>query len=165
MMRVSLIVSSLALLVSFYTGKDRKVPVYKKYESFKALLEKNNDTTYVINFWATWCKPCVEELPYFERINGEYDNEKVKVILATIDFRENLNNRVLPFLKKEKIKSQVVLFDDHRQNDWIPKIDENWSGSIPATYIYKGDSSVFYEQSFTYNELKEAITPILNYQP
>lgn len=147
------------LLLSATEGKD--IPVYKSYEDFAPLLHQENDTTYVINFWATWCKPCVAELPYFDQLAEEYKDEKVKVILVSMDFSDQIKARLKPFLKKKKVASEVVVFDAPKPNQWIPKIDKDWSGAIPATYIYRGKEQAFYERSFEYEELKEVVTPFL----
>src|SRR5690606_6809447 len=52
----------------------------------KKYFQKKNDSIYVINFWATWCKPCIKELPAFEKIASEYADKKVKVLLVSLDF-------------------------------------------------------------------------------
>lgn len=126
------------------------------------MLQKNNDTTYVINFWATWCKPCVEELPFFDSIAAKYQNDKLKVLLVSIDFESAIEKRVLPFIKTKNVQSEVVIFDDAAQHKWIPKIDKNWSGAIPATYIYQGKKTAFYEKQFTQAELDNVVKPFLN---
>ena len=138
-----------------------RIPSYD-FETFQEkILQKSNDTTYVVNFWATWCKPCVKELPYFERINKEYADKKVKVILASLDFPNKVQSQVVPFIKKNKLHSEIVLLDDADANSWIPKVSKEWSGAIPATVIYKNDSRAFYEKSFTYEELKTEIQNLL----
>jgi len=124
-------------------------------------LQKKNDSIYVINFWATWCKPCIKELPAFEKIASEYSNEKVKVLLVSLDFPEKLDSQVVLFIKKNKIKSEVVLLDDPDANSWIPKVSEQWSGAIPATIIYKKENRKFYEQSFTFEELETELKTFL----
>jgi len=95
----------------------------------------------------------VGELPYFELINSRYPDAEVEVILVSLDLPKHVETKLIPFLKKQKIQSKVILLDDPDANSWIPKVDEEWSGSIPATYIYKGNVSKFYERSFTYNDL------------
>ncbi len=136
------------------------VPTYT-FDEFEGLLYKNDDKTYVINFWATWCKPCVKELPYFESLKQNYKDDNLEVILVSLDFPEQVESRLIPFIKKRNLKSQVVLLDDPDANRWIPKVDQNWSGAIPATIIYKQEERSFYEQSFTYDELEKQLKSYL----
>ncbi|GEQ87281.1 hypothetical protein ULMS_27890 [Patiriisocius marinistellae] len=136
--------------------KKSRVPSYN-FEELSRFLTKQNDTTYVINFWATWCKPCIAELPAFEKLNAEAASRKVKVLLVSLDFPEKVENQVIPFLDRNGIKSDVILLDDADANSWIPKVDSTWSGAIPATLIYKKNTRKFYEQSFNYEELKTEV--------
>ncbi|WP_037373265.1 TlpA family protein disulfide reductase [Salinimicrobium xinjiangense] len=132
------------------------------FEEFNTkYLQQKNDTTYIINFWATWCKPCVKELPVFEKVNEQYKDRKVKVVLASLDFPDKLQNQVIPFVKKFDLQSKVVLLDDPDANSWIPKVSEEWSGAIPATIIYNSKELRFFEGSFTYEELNKELTTIL----
>ncbi len=123
--------------------------------------QKKTDSIYVVNFWATWCKPCVKELPAFEKISAEYSDEKVIVLLVSLDFPDKIESQVMPFLQKNNIKSEVVLLDDADANSWIPKVSPEWSGAIPATIIYKKDNRKFYERSFTFEELENELKTYL----
>lgn len=143
-----------------FSDKGIEIPVYD-FENFEHLLNVNDGKTRVINFWATWCKPCVAELPYFELINSRYPNKEVEVILVSLDLPNHVETKLIPFVKKQRIQSKIVLLDDPDANTWIPKVNENWSGSIPATIIYKGNTSNFYERSFTYDELERELKKIL----
>lgn len=127
------------------------------FENFKPLLKQQDDVIYVINFWATWCKPCVEELPTFVTLHEKYQNKNVKVLLVSLDFPTKIKEQLIPFIKIKKLEPEVILLDDPDQNNWIPQISEKWSGAIPATLIYKNNKSEFYEQSFTYETLEQAI--------
>jgi len=133
------------------------------YNQLKPYLERKDDKTYVVNFWATWCAPCVKELPYFEKINKAYANQNVEVLLVSLDFPKQVDKKLIPFIKKRNLQSEVVLLHDTNENVWIPAINENWSGALPATLIYNKNNRKFYEQSFTYealeNELKIFINP------
>ncbi|WP_317897421.1 TlpA disulfide reductase family protein [Aurantibacillus circumpalustris] len=120
----------------------------------------NNDTTYVINFWATWCKPCVEELPAFDSLSVLKSNSPVKVILVSIDFKEELGKKVMPFLAKHSVKSTCVLLDEVNGNDFIDRISPLWSGAIPATLIKKGNKKVFIEKKIKLTELLSAIESV-----
>lgn len=139
-------------------GFAQQVPVIK-IDQIQNMLSKNNDTLYVLNFWATWCAPCVEELPHFEQINKEFSAKKVKVILVSMDFKGKLESKLIPFVSKNKIKSTVVLLDEPDYNAWIDKIDPAWSGAIPATILSKPSKGIkeFYEKQFDYPTLKSLI--------
>ena len=124
------------------------------YNELKPFLEKKDDKIYIINFWATWCAPCVKELPYFEKINKEYADRNVEVLLVSLDFPKQVEKKLIPFINRKKIASEVVLLDDINEDFWIKAIDENWSGAIPATIIYNNNKRKFYEQSFDYETLE-----------
>lgn len=131
------------------------------YETLEPLLNKSDDKTYVINFWAIWCKPCVEELPAFEKLHKLYAGKNVVVILVSLDFPNQIESRLIPFMTENKLKSTVIAMVDTDQNSWIPKVDESWSGAIPATLIYNKNKRTFYEQSFTYKQLEQEVTNFL----
>ncbi len=137
-----------------------KIPAID-FETLQPMLYKNNDTTYVVNFWATWCKPCIKELPAFEKLNTTYASHKVKVLLVSLDFPKQLGSHVIPFVKERNIKSQVVLLEDPDANSWIPKVDPTWSGAIPATLLYNTNNRKFYERTFTYEDLENELKSIL----
>lgn len=156
----------LFLLMLFCFSKTisaQKVALYKTNDLLKRIYN-NSDTIYVVNFWATWCKPCVAELPAFEKINLEFQSSngsatKVKVLLVTMDFKEDLKIRVKPFLKKNNYQTEVVLFDEINGNDFISKIAEQWSGAMPATIITQNNKQRFelYEKKLNYEFLKNAL--------
>lgn len=137
-----------------------EVPVYD-FDEFQHLVYQNEDKVRIVNFWATWCKPCVAELPYFEMINSKYKQKNVEVILVSLDLPTHIESKLIPFLEKQKIDSKVLVLDDPDANSWIPRVNTNWSGAIPATIIYKGGTANFYEQSFTYNELEKQLKRVL----
>jgi thiol-disulfide isomerase/thioredoxin len=140
--------------------KEQQVPIVD-FEGLQPILNLKNDTTYVVNFWATWCTPCVKEIPYLETINGEYSNKKVKVILINLDFPNHYETRLLPFIAEKKLKSKVIMLDDPNANSWINLVNPNWSGSIPATLIYNKKERRFFEKAFELDELKQIVDEML----
>lgn len=126
-----------------------------------AFLELVDDKIYVLNFWATWCKPCIVELPAFEELNAKYKGENVEVVLVSLDFPQKLESAVVPFVIKKGLKSKVVLLDDDDSNRWIPLVDSTWSGAIPVTLMVKNGERKFYERSFTFEELETELKTIL----
>ena len=132
------------------------------YDGFEAFLNKKDNKVHVVNFWATWCAPCVKELPYFEQLNASYADENVEVLLVSLDFPHLYESKLKPFILKNKLASKVIVLDDPDMNRWIPKVDSLWSGSIPATVIYNKQKRKFFEQSFTYSELENELKSFLN---
>lgn len=136
-------------------------PVYN-YDQLSQFINKDDGKTYVINFWATWCKPCVEELPYFEQLNDSYKNDKVKVILVSLDFKKQFEKKLVPFMVERNLKSDVMVLLDPDSNTWINKVSDEWSGAIPATIIHNGKKREFREGSYaSFDELNNIVKTYL----
>ena len=134
------------------------------YDKLKPAYTNNSDTLYVVNFWATWCRPCVEELPHFMEVTGKFSNtEKFKMILVSLDDSERADNSVKNFAKRLKLNTDLYLLDDiKRMNEWIRDTDSSWSGSIPATlFVKKGKSLHFTEGTLSKEELETLIKKYL----
>jgi len=140
-----------------------QVPVYG-FEGFEAaiLKRKEENTTYIVNFWATWCGPCVAELPHFLELEKRYKGKNVKFIFVSLDFINNLETTLVPFLDKRKIDSEMVVLNQKNVDVWMEKIDKKWSGAIPATLIYNAKGRKFIEDKFdTVDELEKVLIPML----
>lgn len=143
-----------------HVAENQDLEIYD-YDGLKPLINKEDDKVHVVNFWATWCAPCVKELPYFEIINKKYKDEGVEVLLVSLDFPSKYETNLKPFIKKRQLKSKVVALNDTDQNRWIPGIDKDWSGALPATIIYNKEKRNFYERSFTLEELETLLKQFL----
>lgn len=152
-MKKTIIILFIGLVGITATAQDIKEISFKEDIEQRAIASP--DTVYVINFWATWCAPCVKELPYFEQLTEKYKNEAVKVILVSLDFKSKLQKELIPFVKKHQLKSEVVI-SKNIDEEFINSVDKNWSGAIPATLVihYQKGVRKFYEQEFTFQELE-----------
>jgi thiol-disulfide isomerase/thioredoxin len=150
-MRKFVIVVVLLTMVSSKPHSSHKL----KISPLMNRIQQGADTSYVVNFWATWCIPCVEELPLFGRIDSIHKNEKVKVILMSLDFERDMETKMLPLLKKKNIHAEAHLVDEINDNEWMPKVDRSWQGNIPATLIVntKNNYRLFLPRETTRNEI------------
>ena len=145
---------------STLTNNDDNITVYN-FEELFGTFDLSDNTTYVVNFWATWCSPCIKELPYFEYVNQSFSNDNVKVILVSLDFPSQVENKLKPFIAKNNIKSSVVILDDSDINSWVPRVSSQWDGGIPATLILNKKNYNFYPKPFEKKELISEIKKII----
>ena len=149
----------LLLLLSASGLQAQNIPIIQQQELLD-LLAKKDDTLRVVNFWATWCGPCVKELPHLEQLQRDKLDQPLRVILVSLDFPSQLQKRVVPFVKKRKLRSTVLLLDGGDPNLWIDRVEPRWSGSIPATlFLYKG-KRIFYEGQISAQELAQYVQQI-----
>ncbi len=127
------------------------------FEEFEELTNQDPDKFRIYNFWATWCAPCVKEMPYFEKARN--DNPDLELIFISMDDGRN-PSRVTDFIKKRAITSPVFLLDDVDYNNWIDKVDPSWSGAIPATLFITQNG----ERHFHEGELEEEDLKLINNQ-
>jgi len=155
------IIGSLLVFLSCFA--EAQSPRMIKWPELEAMLNTKSDTTYVINFWATWCKPCVQELPHFDKLEKTFAGQKIKVILISLDFKRQFETNLKPYLVKNKVVSDVYLIDEPDYDLWIDKVDKSWSGAIPATLILNNTLGTrnFYERDFTLEEINKTVKPLL----
>jgi thiol-disulfide isomerase/thioredoxin len=122
----------------------------------------NADTTYIINFWASWCGPCVKELPQFTELQNRYKGRKVKVLLVSLDFPDSYPAKLETYVEKKKIEPEVIWFSETNANEFIPKIDKNWSGSLPGTMVINRGAKykLFLERMITADEIADLVANI-----
>ncbi len=132
-----------------------------KFDELNQILQANPHQIKVVNFWATWCKPCIEELPYFEALQQAYDEKNLKVILVSLDFTQD---KAAQFVSKKNINSEVLFLDETDHNTWINKISPDWSGAIPATLVIDGKlgKDQFFEKKFEKKDLFSVIEKSIN---
>lgn len=148
--------AGLLLFVTSLAFTTPRVAVVSFDEMQQAAL-KNNDTLYVVNFWATWCDPCVKELPYFQVAYKKFAAKKVKMIFVSLNSAKEIT-KVEKFVADKDLKPEVLLLSANNPNIWIDKVDSSWSGAIPATVLYKHSKKLyFHEGDFTQDKLNQLI--------
>jgi len=158
------------LLMSFlFVGQTQSLQVSDtdkirvvNFERLEPYLNFRNDTVYLVNFWATWCAPCIAELPAIKAVEKKYSDKKFKVLLVSLDMPRQLESRLIPFVLSHQITSDVILLDDPNQNRWIDKVDKDWSGEIPFSMIYGKGFRDSYTQSFSFKALDSIVNRKIN---
>ena len=93
----------LVLIAFIHLTSDSSAQVREvKFNTIDSLLKQSPEAPIVMNFWATWCKPCIQELPFFEELYKNYSASGVKVVMVSLDFKRELETRVKPFVQKKQ---------------------------------------------------------------
>jgi thiol-disulfide isomerase/thioredoxin len=130
-------IAALVITIMFAGGQiyAQEIPSVTADKLMKRLAA-NEDTLYIVGFWATWCGPCVKELPEFDKLADKYKGYPVKVLLVSLDFKNDYPAKLQKFINKRKLAHEVLWLSESNANEYIPKITNEWQGSIPATLLY-----------------------------
>lgn len=112
-------------------ARSQEIPSWKLNDLQRYL--GNEHGVLVVNFWATFCKPCLEEMPHLLSLAEKYRDKDVKLLLVSLDMPEMYPKKIRRLVKKKKFKAPVVWLNETNADFFCPAIDPKWSGSIPAT--------------------------------
>lgn len=147
------------LLISLETSAQDNELV--KLDKLQQLIQNEKEHIQVINFWATWCAPCLKELPLFERVNLDRKDVRVRLVSMDMDLDPD-PEKVRKFVIRKKIQSEVLILDEKNPNLWIDKLDKNWSGALPATLVVnnKTGKRKFVERELHDGDLEKLIDEV-----
>ncbi|BDD08145.1 hypothetical protein FUAX_05770 [Fulvitalea axinellae] len=134
-------------------------PQVVDFEKLSQQWQTDDDSVRMFHFWATWCGPCVEELPIYLRLPDSLRNEKFSMVLVSMDFPDRIDKDLVPFLKKRKIGGKVLVLDDPDANTWINSVDTTWSGALPATLVVKNGKKSFIEGPANQKTINDLLHP------
>jgi thiol-disulfide isomerase/thioredoxin len=152
-----------SLIVGTGVASAQSIPAYSIDEVIAKTSSK--DTLYIINFWATWCAPCVHELPEFNKLYKRYEGKPVKILMVSLDFKEDYPHKLAGFIERKNLLPQVAWLTDTNPNVFIPKIDNSWQGSIPATVIVHPGKHFkkFIEGTVTEKQVGKIVKTVVGY--
>ncbi len=132
-----------------------------RLSQLQAKIQGEKERIQVINFWATWCGPCIKEMPLFEKLQADRKDILVRLVSLDIDLDPN-PDKVRSFVARKKITSEVIILDERNPNEWIDKVEKSWSGAIPATLLInnKNGKRKFVERALQEGELEKLIAEI-----
>jgi thiol-disulfide isomerase/thioredoxin len=160
MLHLSIIFSVILSFTALDSPKTEKKSKSISVQSFSQLydrIKQGTDTLYVVNYWATWCAPCVKELPLFDRLQTTHEQTPVKVLLVSLDFGNDVLTELTSFARARNIRSEIILLDESNPNSWVGRVDGSWSGALPATVIIHQQNYWFKEGIVTQNEIQTLI--------
>ena len=155
------IVTILGFLFFFSSTYAQTIPKWK----VTALEEyiKKSETPVIISFWATYCIPCVKEIPYFQELVKKYEEKGVKLLLVSLDFKEAYPAKIKKFSGKMKFTAPIVWLDETNADYFCPKVDSKWTGVMPATLFINNKTVYrsFFEEEIPKVKFEEEILKMI----
>lgn len=132
-------------------------------KDFQKILQDPSDKVLVVNFWATWCAPCIKELPLLEKLHQENSNARVLLVSMDYDLDPDIE-KVVRFQNRKKLQAKILFLTESDPNSWIDKIDKRWSGSLPTTLVIntKTKKSELVQGEIVDGQLEELIRKVNN---
>ncbi|MFT3675023.1 MAG: TlpA disulfide reductase family protein [Chitinophagaceae bacterium] len=124
---------------------------------------KQSQRPLVVNFWATYCKPCLEEMPGLVNAAEQYSKDSVQLILVSLDLEEDYPDKVNSFAKRFKVKGSLYWLDEYDADYFCPRVDSAWSGAIPATLFVNNKTGYrsFQERALTASQVQLQMAAML----
>ena len=157
MKKIILIAGFLLFIISFSFAQI-SIPKWKITDVEK-YMNSGKDEVLVINFWATFCKPCVAEIPSFIAVTNQYKDQHVKLLLVSLDLPSFYPKKIADFARKHEFNTNIVWLEETNADYFCPKIDQKWSGSIPATLIINPKTGYrkFFEEEIEKEKFEAAV--------
>jgi thiol-disulfide isomerase/thioredoxin len=152
------------LFLFFFSANAQTIPRWKIATLTDYI--KNSKEPLIVNFWATYCLPCIKEIPYFQQLAKKYEQQGVRLLLVSLDFEESYPERIKNFSVKMKYTAPVVWLDETNADEFCPRIDPKWSGVMPATLLINNATGYryFVQDEISQEKLEAAILSMLAVQ-
>ena len=137
-----------SIMVAFGTSAQQVKKA--KIGEIEEIIQKS-DHPVIISFWATWCLPCIHEIPYLQETVKKYQHKNVELVLVSLDFKESYPAVIESFVKKNQYEARFYWLNETNADHFCPKIDPKWDGSIPATLFVNNRTNYrkFYDRQLT----------------
>ena len=126
------------------------------------LIEERHGKILLLNVWATWCNPCRKEFPELVKLQHDYQNSNVEIVAISVDYLDEINSKIIPFIKDKKVNFKVFVQDFEQQGGFINTLNEEWNGGLPVTVIFdeKGEQKIFISGAHDYAYFKQQLEKI-----
>jgi thiol-disulfide isomerase/thioredoxin len=153
-----------SILFLFGTCTSQSIPKWKITELEEYI--KKSEQPVIVNFWATYCVPCIKEIPYFHEMVNKYERTGIKLLLVSLDFEESYPGKITSFATQRKFTAPIVWLDETNADYFCPRIDSSWSGVMPASLFVNNKTGYrrFFESEMTKEELESEILKMTSAQ-
>ena len=158
-MRTFFVLLGMILITQLVWGQD--IQKIKITDLEKTIAESK--TPLIVTFWATFCKPCIEEIPYFQEEVKKHAKDSIRLLLVSLDLEDYYPKKIKAFAGKQKFTAPIVWLDEYNADYFCPKVDPKWSGAIPATLFINNKTSYrkFLEEQISREKFQKEIMAIL----
>lgn len=151
----------MTLLATVFVSNAQQVKSIKATELAATI--KASKTPLIVNFWATFCVPCIEEMPYFQKLAKKYQSEKVALIFVSLDLKKDYPAKVNTIAKKLRLTYPVAWLNETNADYFCPIIDSTWTGGLPSSLFINNSKGYrrFIEEQLSREELAKEITAMV----
>lgn len=148
-------------LLAFSTAKAQSIPKWKLADLQAAIQQADKPT--IFNFWATFCKPCIEEIPHFQEVVKKYDSAGVKLVFISLDLDDAYPAKIQTFAKKRNIYNPITFLDETNADLFCPVVDPKWSGAIPASLFINNKTGYrqFFEDQLSKEQVEKEVLKMI----
>jgi thiol-disulfide isomerase/thioredoxin len=156
-----IVIALLVFVFAFTNANAQSIPKWKLNDLKTAISKVDRPT--IFNFWATFCKPCVAEIPYFQQLTKKYEKEGVELVLISLDLSEAYPKQISSFATKYKFTSPIKFLAETNADLFCPVVDESWSGAIPASLFVNNKTGYrkFFEEQLSKEKLEKEIKEMI----
>src|SRR5688572_10022486 len=153
----------ISLGVTNAAGQD--IPKWK-INDLEAYIMKSDKPT-VVNFWATFCKPCIAEIPHFQKLVRQYEKDSVQLLLVSLDMKEMYPEKIKAFASEHTFTAPIVFLDETNADVFCPRVDEKWSGAIPASLFINNKTGYrkFVEEEMSEQKFETELKSLIGDKP
>lgn len=150
--------------IGFSNAEGQDIPKWK-IGDLEAYIRNSNKPA-VVNFWATFCKPCIAEIPHFQKLVRQYEKDSVQLLLVSLDMEEMYPAKIKAFANKFKFTAPIVFLDETNADVFCPRVDEKWSGAIPASLFINNKTGYrkFFEEEMSEQKFEAELKTLIGYK-
>ena len=154
MKRIFLLILLSCVITKSFTQEIKRIKITDLEKTIK-----ESKGPLIVNFWATYCVPCIAEIPYFQEKAKQYKDKGVKLLLVSLDMKDAYPKKINTIAKKLKLNPPIYWLDESNADYFCPKVDSAWSGALPSSLFINNHTGYrkFFEDELSKEKLDKEI--------